>query len=427
MIIFDGDKYSCVACIRGHRSSTCKHSERMLVKVRTRGRPSPMDIRKVILVDANSKIKTPEESGSEREERMSESGSKGGECGSGSSGRATCSKMDKQPTLFLKALKKQKALLIDGTLKIMIEDKSNGNPNDKKFKFVTERDFLLKHSSSSDNLYHDGNVGDEEEEEEDCCGCGQKAVRKKRKQADGGLISHENQGSMDGNPSALGGEDFRSIVEPFTYKGVYLSTQCSCDDDQCPCDNCLIHRKEEELNRFIQQSGVPLTSLTSDSVNTTLESKLRVSAVSHSEQERHNQFLQLPSDKGPEPGGGIVSCGTENGNHTEKPDVCVRIPMNCVCPDHVVHPEEMISMNSLLLHGLFNTKLKRKTVIKHRGKLISSKYWWDFLHIQLSMMSESQLECLDLLQWFDNILITYGPSLPDAGTVLPELDYMLVT
>lgn len=40
MILVDGDKYACVQCIRGHRSSTCKHTLRPLVQVRGRGRPS---------------------------------------------------------------------------------------------------------------------------------------------------------------------------------------------------------------------------------------------------------------------------------------------------------------------------------------------------------------------------------------------------
>lgn len=40
MILVDGEKYACVQCIRGHRSSTCKHTLRPLVQVRSRGRPS---------------------------------------------------------------------------------------------------------------------------------------------------------------------------------------------------------------------------------------------------------------------------------------------------------------------------------------------------------------------------------------------------
>ncbi|ODV97414.1 hypothetical protein PACTADRAFT_1981 [Pachysolen tannophilus NRRL Y-2460] len=39
MILVDGEKYACVQCIRGHRSSTCQHTKRPLVQVRSRGRP----------------------------------------------------------------------------------------------------------------------------------------------------------------------------------------------------------------------------------------------------------------------------------------------------------------------------------------------------------------------------------------------------
>ncbi|KAK9374834.1 uncharacterized protein V1513DRAFT_444557 [Lipomyces chichibuensis] len=40
MLLVDGEKYACIRCIRGHRSSTCKHKERPLVQVRKRGRPA---------------------------------------------------------------------------------------------------------------------------------------------------------------------------------------------------------------------------------------------------------------------------------------------------------------------------------------------------------------------------------------------------
>ncbi|KAK9261104.1 hypothetical protein V1519DRAFT_474384 [Lipomyces tetrasporus] len=39
MLLVDGEKYACIRCIRGHRSSTCKHKQRPLVQVRKRGRP----------------------------------------------------------------------------------------------------------------------------------------------------------------------------------------------------------------------------------------------------------------------------------------------------------------------------------------------------------------------------------------------------
>lgn len=38
MINYDGRKYACVNCIRGHRSSSCDHTDRVLLQVRRRGR-----------------------------------------------------------------------------------------------------------------------------------------------------------------------------------------------------------------------------------------------------------------------------------------------------------------------------------------------------------------------------------------------------
>ncbi|CDH55116.1 predicted protein [Lichtheimia corymbifera JMRC:FSU:9682] len=39
MIVINGTKYSCKSCIRGHRSSRCHHTDRLLVQVRKKGRP----------------------------------------------------------------------------------------------------------------------------------------------------------------------------------------------------------------------------------------------------------------------------------------------------------------------------------------------------------------------------------------------------
>ncbi|AGO10510.1 AaceriABR058Cp [[Ashbya] aceris (nom. inval.)] len=350
MIIFDGEKYSCAACIRGHRSTTCKHSDRMLVKVRTRGRPSPMDIRKVILVDAGSQVPV------EDEEPWDEC------CDGGK----TCGKMDRQPILFLKALKTQKALLVDGTLKIMIEDRTNSDGVDKRFKFVTEKEFLLQYA---DLL-----------EARDGCGC-QRRGKRARVECGGSTETSSPH-----------------VVEPYTYKGVYLSTQCSCDDSNCQCANCLIHRKEEELDQFIRQSGVPLTSVDLD-------------------ERKPLEPARCCSDKAFELlGDGYVA--KENTG-------CICSPVSCMCKDCEIHTEEVVSMNKLLLHGILNTPLKRKMAIQYKGKLINSKFWWDILYLQCSVAREPQLEALDLLQWFDNIIETHGAALPDAQPATTELDYML--
>lgn len=40
MILIDDAKYSCMECIRGHRSSLCRHHTRPLLQVRSKGRPN---------------------------------------------------------------------------------------------------------------------------------------------------------------------------------------------------------------------------------------------------------------------------------------------------------------------------------------------------------------------------------------------------
>lgn len=40
MILIDNTKYSCIECIRGHRSSLCRHHTRPLLQVRSKGRPN---------------------------------------------------------------------------------------------------------------------------------------------------------------------------------------------------------------------------------------------------------------------------------------------------------------------------------------------------------------------------------------------------
>ncbi|KAI7860179.1 copper fist DNA binding domain-containing protein [Circinella umbellata] len=39
MVFYDGVKFACLSCIRGHRSSNCNHVDRPLMEVRKKGRP----------------------------------------------------------------------------------------------------------------------------------------------------------------------------------------------------------------------------------------------------------------------------------------------------------------------------------------------------------------------------------------------------
>lgn len=39
MVLISGNKYACETCIKGHRSSTCKHTDRPLFEIKRKGRP----------------------------------------------------------------------------------------------------------------------------------------------------------------------------------------------------------------------------------------------------------------------------------------------------------------------------------------------------------------------------------------------------
>lgn len=380
MIIFDGDKYSCVACIRGHRSSTCKHSDRMLVKVRTRGRPSPMDVRKVIMVDTDSQVEPPAHTPEDPNPC----------CQRPNANSKSCNKMNKQPILFLRAMRTQKALLVDGMLKIMVEDNESVSiDSKKKFKLVSEREYMLKHSNNR---------------MPDCCSCKSEEAELPENEFEQRTASFQSVKTFHNGNDVLSTTatppppitDENQMVELLTHKGVYLSTQCSCEDDNCQCDNCLIHRKEEELNKYIRQSGIPLTNLGNG-------------RVTDDENSHGNGSIKA------------ISCSTES--------VCRCPPQDCICPHCLDHPGEIISMSNLLLHGVLNAQLKRKTTIKYRNKLIPSKYWWDFIKLQIPLMSRRQLESLDLLRWFDSIVEAYGSFLledhGDDMINLHEIEMML--
>ncbi|CAO3613655.1 unnamed protein product [Cunninghamella echinulata] len=39
MILINNIKYACTSCVKGHRSTRCKHTERNLLPIRKKGRP----------------------------------------------------------------------------------------------------------------------------------------------------------------------------------------------------------------------------------------------------------------------------------------------------------------------------------------------------------------------------------------------------
>ncbi|CDO54186.1 similar to Saccharomyces cerevisiae YMR021C MAC1 Copper-sensing transcription factor involved in regulation of genes required for high affinity copper transport [Geotrichum candidum] len=58
MIVFEGEKYACLPCIRGHRSSTCNHCDRPLLQVRKRGRPLASETKRIAIIPEATPAKT---------------------------------------------------------------------------------------------------------------------------------------------------------------------------------------------------------------------------------------------------------------------------------------------------------------------------------------------------------------------------------
>ncbi|SCU91988.1 LAFA_0F07184g1_1 [Lachancea sp. 'fantastica'] len=389
MIIYDGEKYSCVSCIRGHRSTTCKHSNRMLVKVRTKGRPSAKTVRKVILVDASSQVDSGKGPFTDHH-HISTPEYPSGASSAQSPLPWSCTKMNKQPILFLRAKSTQKAFLVDGALKIVVEDQNASLP-DGQIKLVSEKDYLLNHLKTSHPNDALGQLP--QAKTNHCCGSAKNETNTepelgwsprtftdnmevKPQHHDLNLpIANNPKFSANKDPSATN-LDFQarteyetvsefqnnSFVELLTPKGLYLSTQCNCESD-CQCVNCLIHRKEEEIESYVKQSGVPLSNV----------------------------------------GNGRISLPDEHFNLDTV--VCKASSGNCNAGDCLDHPKEIVPFNKIILYGLLNVPLGPSSLIKYKHKLIPSKFWWSLVKEELPFMTSNQISQLDLIQWFEDMLV----------------------
>ncbi|CCF55653.1 hypothetical protein KAFR_0A02150 [Kazachstania africana CBS 2517] len=356
MIIYNGEKYACASCIRGHRSSICRHTKRMLVKVRTRGRPSPVDIRDVIMVDTNSQVK--KDTTDEKD-------------------IATCKDMNAQPIIFVRAKQTEKATLVDGKLNIIIQNKNEKETGKEKvidvnnIKCISENEFLKRHSNYTKNVSENATIcALNEKGESKCCSANKENVLSDSINfADLTPLDSQTFSSMSSSNSSSDTDILSDIFDPdkssfdiLTHKGIYLSTDCTCEDEKCQCLNCLIHRNEDEITSFIQQSGIPLTNLGSP---------------------------KRDAENIPE------SCTIAS---------CSCTPQDCLCDSCTTHPAEIIPFEKFFFKGLLNINLRKKTIIKYKGKLIPSAYWWNLLHDQVSQMTEQSLENLNILERFDEIV-----------------------
>ncbi|CCK73067.1 Mac1p KNAG_0M02140 [Huiozyma naganishii CBS 8797] len=415
MIIYNGDKYACVSCIRGHRSSQCRHTARMLVKVRTRGRPSPIDIRDCIMVDVTSRVGGKHGGlgcggGVEGSGDSLGSGDLGGSP-LGNDDRPCCERMEAQPVIYIRAKQTQKAMIVDGKLQIIVNGAAQDDVSPSELSdvaYVSETEFLRQHSAptSSSNIANTGRPGNK------CCdpyhivdGPNLAEMRSFTHLLDGNgptdgssplsalqtpdsveaavprvLQSGQpkREHSFDEEPLKSGGlvehrED--KNVDVYTHRGIYLSSECSCEDDSCVCINCLIHRNEEELSMYIRQSGVPLTNLSELTKTTKMDE--------------------------------IASCSGPG---------CKCSPIECDCARCAVHPTELFPFERFYYRGLLNVTLKRKTVIQFQGKLVPSRFWWQFLTVEVPEMADDKRDSLNLHNWFEKLLHKHHSELLSADS-----------
>lgn len=430
MIIYNGDKYACISCIRGHRSSTCKHTARMLVKVRTRGRPSPVDIRDVIMVDVTSRVKRKKlpfkkhccddadhanSHSHDYEDTVEENDHPPGH-------ENCCKKMDAQPIIFIKAKQTQKAMVVDGKLKIIVKDSESSGD---EVKYISEKEFLrnisaqtmnssmeitppeLSNSTSTHANENSSNVYDKrlkhcsipQTSRKKCCDPNHIIKTDMLSPTDNkfnrnipvpaystamdavsppATIESVTSGDSSGRDTPLQTldkpidystnadlESKKLSVDIFTHKGLYLSSDCSCPEDDCECINCLIHRNEEELNNYIMQSGVPLTNII-------------------------DSFKPGPYD--------VTECSGLG---------CQCSLIDCTCQSCSAHPTDIIPFERFYYQGFNNITLRRKTILKYKQKLIPSEYWWDFLTVELPSVNMETLETIDLKDYFEKLLKKY--------------------
>ncbi|KAL6947093.1 hypothetical protein ACO0QE_001961 [Hanseniaspora vineae] len=517
MIIFENEKYACIQCIRGHRSTTCKHANRMLVKVRSRGRPAPAGVRKVIMVDKSSQsdlrmlehIKKESDHGFQGSPTASEAlsccssmNASPGEqakqgsdncCNSSSTGSSStnnkadnldsataiepalveasesvseitsssrksccsqiqnkpdkltnmqqsdkktcqngnskesksCSGMSNQPILFLKAKHQSLGNLVNGQLNLI--DDTNLNTGLKKNSYTqasqSYKKVLISEIESKENSLEPQDINT--------------VCHSKGK--DNGEINYKEIASL--RKGTRQSEKDQSLFELFTQEGLFLSTSCSCSED-CECPNCLIHRKDEELNRYIEaHSMVPLSNMgyaeleTNHSLQSLSSNAKSSPASSLNDYPRNNNsgVQNMNTPMGTPMGHGSAFQQSEmtqalnswSHNSIKNPNLFATPHMNnatscrftefdCIDINCRQHSFQIISLNTILWQGLMNTKLTRKTGIKFKNRIVCSKHWWDFLAVQIPHMAardQASFDQFDIITWFTNILELYQAEL----------------
>ncbi|ODV65876.1 hypothetical protein HYPBUDRAFT_218492 [Hyphopichia burtonii NRRL Y-1933] len=358
MILIGDIKYSCIECIRGHRSSLCRHHARPLLQVRSKGRPT---------VHANGnpnhRIAVFAEEIDEQEVAKSPSPPLNG-----------CANK-KTPVVILKASAKQVLDLVSGQILGPYDEKTYNKPdaNAKKPAPIISDSSFINSSSCCSN-------GVTKFKKSCCCNNKSKNINKSKilkTYIDKHLHSKQEATfqvrQVDSKPKAKQ-ETFDVVSIP----SCSIPGSCCCGDD-CNCEGCVVHGNATA-------SSNELSKMVPNEVNMNYLDNLNFNnAISESIPSKDLVFNIVPPSENPpvlqsqniqplpinsldsytnylisQTNGGYSSQPPKNTssslslNEEESPSSCMCAPEECDCSNCETHG----IINGLKLDEFFNSQNK---------------------------------------------------------------------
>lgn len=230
MILYENEKYSCVKCIRGHRSTSCKHIDRVLIKVNKRGRRNLERQSSTNFPCSSSNVFANKDDIIVVEDLNNVNISKKEEAVSISSTDQSYVKMENDVSDLEQHVSSccnsQKDMLSLGEH----EDNCRG---------IKEPLLLLQPSLVVND--HTGTISPESISKP-CCSTNQNTS------------NPTDQNTVQAESFSYKKQKPMTNIDIFKNNNVFLETKCSCADNNCQCENCIIHRLDEDLDSYISSN-----------------------------------------------------------------------------------------------------------------------------------------------------------------------------
>ncbi|OBA28885.1 copper-fist-domain-containing protein [Hanseniaspora valbyensis NRRL Y-1626] len=234
MILYENEKYSCVKCIRGHRSTSCKHIDRVLIKVNKRGRKNA-EGKSLNNTFHSNNISANNEDVIVVEELSNVNISK------------------KEEAVSISSYSEQSYIKVENddiSTKGSVSSCCNNNNisnnasspagHEENCKSIKQPLLLLQPRASLNNQTQ---TASPESITKSCC----------KKEEDNENIFEKNNNIQEENFNYKKQKTLTNF-DIFKNNNVLLETKCSCADDSCQCENCIIHRLDEDLDYYISSN-----------------------------------------------------------------------------------------------------------------------------------------------------------------------------